>query len=240
MNSKLIERKMTIAVVVMTVAALVGVRGVGGKYQVHASSVSNDKIASPIVAPLIEDNTPVIAPLPVAIVEAPKEPARQIRWQDNPNGCNMATQDIWASDFSCHDRPVAKQVVAPVAPNSRTVAPTPAPRTVSGSCVDWIDQSNISDKATAKQLIGKESGCNPLAVNRSSGACGIPQALPCSKLGPVNADGTSAVDPVSQMNWMQSYVMSRYGSWSSAMSFWHCIGQCQSKFGTVRKTTTWY
>lgn len=144
---------------------------------------------------------------------------------------------------------VAKvEVIVPVAP---VVAPAPikdpvkvaqtAPRpSVTGSCNDWIDQSNISDKVTAKQLIGKESGCNPLAVNPSSGACGLPQSLPCSKLGPVNADGTSAVDPVTQLNWMQNYVISRYGSWASAMTFWHCIGKCSSKNGTINKTATWY
>ena len=62
----------------------------------------------------------------------------------------------------------------------------------------------------AKILIMRESGCNPNARNASSGACGIPQALPCSKLGTSN--------PVAQIVWMQNYVNNRYGSWANAVA----------------------
>jgi resuscitation-promoting factor RpfB len=82
----------------------------------------------------------------------------------------------------------------------------------SGSCSEWMTQAGVSDIVNAYELIRRESGCNPNAVNRSSGACGIPQALPCSKLG--------TTDPVKQIIWMQNYVMSRYGSWSNAVA-WH-------------------
>lgn len=53
-------------------------------------------------------------------------------------------------------------------------------------------------------LIGRESGWNPRAVNRSSGACGLPQRLPCSGL--VNW-------PVeTQIEWFIDYCVGRYGS----------------------------
>lgn len=93
-------------------------------------------------------------------------------------------------------QPVAKPVAAPA----------------SGSCQDWMVAAGVTDMANAYTLIMRESGCRPDAVNRSSGACGIPQALPCSKLG------TS--DPVEQIRWMQNYVVRRYGSWAGAVS-WH-------------------
>lgn len=80
----------------------------------------------------------------------------------------------------------------------------------SGSCGDWMNQAGIVDHQNASILIMRESGCNPNAVNRSSGACGIPQALPCSKLG--------TKDPVEQLKWMQNYVFSRYGSWANAVA----------------------
>ena len=103
-----------------------------------------------------------------------------------------------------------------------------------GNCQDWMRQAGITETAAAYDLIMKESGCRPDAVNPSSGACGIAQALPCSKKpGQWN-------DPVNSMRWMQDYVMSRYGSWQAALNFWHCIGQCSSKIGTVNKTSTWY
>lgn len=91
---------------------------------------------------------------------------------------------------------------------------------VSGTCAEWIAAAGITDTVNASELIRRESGCNPNAVNRSSGACGIGQSLPCSKMGPVNPDGTSAVSPVNQMIWMRNYVYARYGSFSKAVE-WH-------------------
>jgi hypothetical protein len=80
-----------------------------------------------------------------------------------------------------------------------------------GSCADWITQAGVTDVGSATILKARESGCNPYARNASSGACGIPQALPCSKLG--------TNDPVAQIKWMQGYVFARYGSWANALAF---------------------
>lgn len=82
-----------------------------------------------------------------------------------------------------------------------------------GSCRDWIIAAGVTDIESAYTIIMRESGCNPNAINKSSGACGIPQALPCSKLG------TS--DPVEQIKWMQDYVNRRYGGWAGAVAFWN-------------------
>jgi uncharacterized protein YabE (DUF348 family) len=79
-----------------------------------------------------------------------------------------------------------------------------------GSCGEWMAAAGINDLANATYLIGKESGCNPYAVNRSSGACGVGQALPCSKTGCEMGDGAC------QTRWMNSYVLGRYGSWQAA------------------------
>lgn len=86
----------------------------------------------------------------------------------------------------------------------------------SGSCRDWIVQAGVVDVENAYYLIMKESGCNPNSVNKSSGACGIPQALPCSKLG------TS--DPIAQIQWMQNYCIRRYGSWAGAVAHSKSVG----------------
>lgn len=84
-----------------------------------------------------------------------------------------------------------------------------------GSHTDWMAAAGISasDYGYVEFLITKESGWNPSAVNRSSGACGLVQALPCSKLGP-NWD-----DPIVALRWGNSYV-GRYGGWAGAYSFW--------------------
>lgn len=96
---------------------------------------------------------------------------------------------------------------------STTVQAAPAHVTVSGDCASWIREAGVTDVANAMFLINKESGCNPNAVNPSSGACGIPQALPCSKIAGLN--------PVGQIRWMQNYVNARYGGWAGAVAFWH-------------------
>jgi len=60
----------------------------------------------------------------------------------------------------------------------------------------------------------RESHWNPLAHNSSSGAHGIPQALPGSKMASVGADW--ATNPVTQIKWGLGYIQSRYGSPCSA------------------------
>ena len=60
-------------------------------------------------------------------------------------------------------------------------------------------------------LIKRESGFNPNATNAHSGACGLPQALPCSKLKDTSVEG--------QMAWMITYVRNRYGNPTNALSF---------------------
>ncbi len=63
-------------------------------------------------------------------------------------------------------------------------------------------------------LVMSESGFNPRSLNRSSGACGIPQALPCSKLP--QGINTSVED---QIKWTIEYIKDRYGSPSAAWSY---------------------
>ncbi len=62
----------------------------------------------------------------------------------------------------------------------------------------------------------KESGWNPLARNPSSGAHGIPQALPGSKMASAGPDWYS--NPVTQITWGLGYIQDRYGSPCAAWS----------------------
>ncbi len=87
-----------------------------------------------------------------------------------------------------------------------------------GTCSEWMAAAGITDYANASYLIQKESGCNPYAVNRSSGACGVGQALPCGKTGCAMGDGQC------QTIWMNSYVMGRYGSWAAAANHHRSYG----------------
>ena len=56
----------------------------------------------------------------------------------------------------------------------------------------------------------RESGWNPRAMNPSSGAYGIPQALPGGKMASAGADWRT--DPATQIRWGLSYIASRYGT----------------------------
>ncbi len=67
------------------------------------------------------------------------------------------------------------------------------------------------------KIIVSESGWNPHATNASSGAYGLPQALPGSKMASAGADWQT--NPVTQIRWGLSYIRSSYGSPCSAWSF---------------------
>ncbi|GAA1691757.1 hypothetical protein GCM10009808_05920 [Microbacterium sediminicola] len=111
-----------------------------------------------------------------------------------------------------------------------TPTPTPTPEPVAaaasaatvlyysggGSPAEWMAAAGIpeSDWGYVDYIVGRESGWNPNATNRSSGACGLVQALPCSKV-PGNG-----YDPVDNLRWANGYAVGRYGSWAGAYNFW--------------------
>lgn len=79
-------------------------------------------------------------------------------------------------------------------------------------CFDygWSD----ADFQALVKLWNKESGWNPAAHNSSSGAYGIPQALPASKMAVYGTDYLTNYK--TQINWGLNYIKSRYGTPSAA------------------------
>ncbi|GAA2835307.1 transglycosylase SLT domain-containing protein [Kitasatospora sp. CM 4170] len=67
-------------------------------------------------------------------------------------------------------------------------------------------------------IVSHESSWNPRAVNASSGAYGLVQALPGSKMASAGADWRT--NPATQIKWGLDYMNSRYGSPCAAWSFW--------------------
>ncbi|PKQ18455.1 MAG: hypothetical protein CVT68_03275 [Actinobacteria bacterium HGW-Actinobacteria-8] len=59
-------------------------------------------------------------------------------------------------------------------------------------------------------LFARESGWSHTAENRSSGAYGIPQALPGSKMAIYGADWQT--NPATQIKWGLAYIQGRYGT----------------------------
>lgn len=63
-------------------------------------------------------------------------------------------------------------------------------------------------------LWNRESGWSPNAVNKKSGACGIPQSLPCNKMASHGSDYRT--NGKTQIRWGLDYIKNRYGSPSNA------------------------
>lgn len=59
-----------------------------------------------------------------------------------------------------------------------------------------------------------ESGNRTNAINASSGACGLGQAWPCSKMP------CSLSDYACQDAFFTNYALTRYGSWDAAWAYW--------------------
>ena len=66
------------------------------------------------------------------------------------------------------------------------------------------------------ELIQRESGWNVRATNPRTGAYGLPQALPGSKMASAGPDW--ATNPATQIRWMQGYV-AHYGGSCGALAF---------------------
>ncbi|MBS2533414.1 hypothetical protein KGQ20_11590 [Catenulispora sp. NF23] len=103
-----------------------------------------------------------------------------------------------------------------------TPTPTPKPTTPTGSygSAQAIAQSMVPSGQFEcfSNIIERESGWNVHASNPSSGAYGLGQALPGSKMASAGSDWED--NPTTQIKWVLSYMDSRYGSPCGAWSFW--------------------
>ena len=77
-----------------------------------------------------------------------------------------------------------------------------------------------NDYSALVKLWTKESNWNPNAVNKKSGACNIPQAMPCSKIAKKYGDNSWQ----SGIKWGLEYIKSRYGSPSKAWQYFQNKG----------------
>ena len=91
---------------------------------------------------------------------------------------------------------------------------------VTGEKTDWMKAAGIpeSDWQYVDYIIEHESGWNYRAVNASSGATGVCQALPGSRMDTAGSDYLD--NPVTQLKWCHSYANERYGGWQQAYNAW--------------------
>ncbi|MEU9451678.1 transglycosylase SLT domain-containing protein [Streptomyces sp. NPDC048277] len=118
----------------------------------------------------------------------------------------------------------AAAVAAATAGMALSAAPAQA-ATASASSAQTIAHKMIPDAAqfnAFSKIVSHESGWNPSATNSSSGAYGLVQALPGSKMASAGADWKT--NPATQIKWGLDYMNSRYGSPTAAWSFWQAHG----------------
>ncbi|MGY0066996.1 aggregation-promoting factor C-terminal-like domain-containing protein [Streptomyces sp. QTS137] len=100
------------------------------------------------------------------------------------------------------------------------IAAAPAQAATTGSA-QATAQSMIGDSAQYQcfsNIVQHESGWNPTATNASSGAYGLVQALPASKMASAGSDWKT--NPATQISWGLGYMNERYGSPCAAWDFW--------------------
>lgn len=99
--------------------------------------------------------------------------------------------------------------------NSSGKSPKPT-----GSHENWMRMAGFkpSEYGAINYIVNHESSWNPSATNPSSGAYGLPQSLPASKLASAGSDWRT--NPITQLKWMRNYVNERYGGANGALSFW--------------------
>ncbi|MCZ3844169.1 phage tail tape measure protein [Lactobacillus mulieris] len=121
------------------------------------------------------------------------------------NGFLVAIKDKFKS--------IADEASTALNPDGTSAAPT-------GSHLNWLKQAGFPESwiAPTAWIIARESGWRVNATNPGSGAYGIPQSLPGSKMAAAGRDWRT--NPITQLKWMRNYIKERYGTASNAQAFW--------------------
>jgi len=121
-------------------------------------------------------------------------------------------------------------VTAPSSPAGGTVAdeqnpaPPPDPGTAQSIAYKMLPSFGFSPStqySCLNNIWTRESGWRYNAEN-ASGAYGIPQALPGSKMATAGSDWQT--NPATQIKWGLGYIQGRYGTPCDAWSFWEAHG----------------
>jgi hypothetical protein len=139
-----------------------------------------------IKSPVVVNQRELITPV---VIEAENEVLEQV--EETPNETKKEVEEV---GFILTNRLVAHTKQRP---------------DVYSKIVEYFGE----DSQVAGELLSRESSLNPQAINPSSGACGLFQALPCEKLG------CDLDDIDCQMKWGKNYIKNRYGDAKTALAF---------------------
>ncbi|MFW5416321.1 transglycosylase SLT domain-containing protein [Nocardiopsis sp. CNT-189] len=94
--------------------------------------------------------------------------------------------------------------------DSSSSAPSGDPKSIAKAMLGDYGWGEDQFSGCLEPLWEKESNWNPQAQNPSSGAYGIPQSLPGSKMASAGSDWQT--NPATQIEWGLGYIKDRYGS----------------------------
>lgn len=151
------------------------------------------------------------APTPASVVSAAPAPVSSI---ERAEVQSLTVAEGFVNEVSRDKLAIKEIVVEPVLP-AAPVAPaagTPDPGTAQAIAQSMLTARGLGagEYSCLVSLWNRESGWNVYAQNASSGAYGIPQSLPGSKMATAGADW--ATNPATQISWGLSYIEGRYGT----------------------------
>ena len=131
---------------------------------------------------------------------------------------DVETAGLDRGGYTVYVKPKPKPTPTAVATSSKSGSSwtprfvTPDPGTAQAIAYDMVRARGWGDDqfSCLVALWNKESGWRVNAYNPSSGAYGIPQALPGSKMGSAGADWET--NPATQISWGLGYISGRYGT----------------------------
>lgn len=189
-------------------------------FLVTASAATVAVVAGALIVIIGRPNT-ASDPLGVAMAQVSAGKAGASLIQERQN---VILEDVATQSFSVTSSPKLSNPVQPVSGGSTSVpvAPPPNPSSAQGIAFNMLASFGFatSEWSCLNPLWERESGWRWNAAN-ASGAYGIPQALPGSKMATAGADWQT--NPATQIKWGLGYIQSRYGTpcsaWSHEQSF---------------------
>jgi hypothetical protein len=134
-----------------------------------------------------------------------------------------------AAEQAAAEERAAEQRAAEQSAASRSEQRAAAPAPAQGGSPKAIAQSMLASYGWGGDQWGclealweRESNWNPYAQNPSSGAYGIPQALPGGKMASAGADWQT--NPATQIRWGLGYISGRYGTPCGAWAHSQSVG----------------
>jgi hypothetical protein len=187
----------TVGLAIATSATLYGVQRVGNFYDKYTTELQS----------------PILLQSPIKVEERAKATA-EIQAGNETDDNNDQNAGSVSQRPAQEPKPATPKQQSSIAKTAEAKEPTGDVQTLAKAKV--VAKWGESQWPAMVYMLDHESGSDPYAKNPTSGACGIPQALPCSKL--LNVCKTLS-NVGCQLDWMINYIESRYKTPSQAMAF---------------------